>query len=620
MPRSLIWNSDRSRQYPGIANFALQRRLAVMAAHDSMLAARVKQTRFANRKRQPVPFAQDDLVYLSTKNIKFEKGLARKLIPKYIGPYRILRDFGNSSFQLELPANLKQRGVHDVFHASLLRIHIPNDDRRFPGRLESQLGITTENTTNEWAVNKITNHYGRRSEALFEVLWTSGDTTWMPYSQAVHLNALNEYFEVLGISDIRDLGYGSGSPPISDAQIFAGAIRLGFSRNDTHIMCTPHGHRAHSPVPCPRMSTHSKIARENSPPRAGYFDDVNVRFTGVLDRRGFDFATIARPSDGRLASISPAQVGIFVDWAVKLSECLEKGKPAPNLLNPLGYSLFIECMNAISERTTIGFPRLSESSSGHIYPAPNGTRPPTRHDFLVEVDDLQEQPLVREGWTQVSEGDLRLIEWAEGKIRQKSEYQLRIIHNNRPRDGRQNDEGSRKERQREKRREKRQRKKQERSPSGSESESDAPHPTPSRKKSRHHSTSPERRAGPSTKKYNTNPGPGVSGAKTAKPFFQYTELGAARSPLWSATPIPVAAPIPTAAPAPVATAVPAPAPVKAADASTPDVTMTPVLPHWTEGVFEPAQAKFAQDLERERDAEGEIDTTITNNSGYAAPA
>jgi hypothetical protein len=108
-------------------------------------------------------------VMVSTKNIRFEKGLARKLIPKFIGPYTILRDLGNSSFKVELPANMKQRGVHDVFHASLLRIHVPNDDRCFPGRLESQLGIPTD-ATNEWAVERITGHYGRRSEAIFEVL------------------------------------------------------------------------------------------------------------------------------------------------------------------------------------------------------------------------------------------------------------------------------------------------------------------------------------------------------------------------------------------------------------------------------------------------------------------
>ena len=82
MPRSMIWNNSRTNEYPSVRNFALQRKLALIAAHDSVLAARVKQTRDANRRQRMAPFIEGDLVYLSTKNITFPKGLARKLIPK----------------------------------------------------------------------------------------------------------------------------------------------------------------------------------------------------------------------------------------------------------------------------------------------------------------------------------------------------------------------------------------------------------------------------------------------------------------------------------------------------------------------------------------------------------
>ena len=110
-----------------------------MSAHGSIIAARTKQTRDANRKRQPAPFQLGDLVYLLMQNITFQKGLTRKLIPKFIGPYKIITNHGNSLFKLELPTELKRRGVHNVFHSSLLRIHLPNDNRLFPGRLETQI-------------------------------------------------------------------------------------------------------------------------------------------------------------------------------------------------------------------------------------------------------------------------------------------------------------------------------------------------------------------------------------------------------------------------------------------------------------------------------------------------
>jgi hypothetical protein len=67
----------------------------------------VKQTRDANRKRRPAPFDEGDLVYISMKNITLKKGLARKLAPKFIGPYRILDKYENNLFKIDLPSELK---------------------------------------------------------------------------------------------------------------------------------------------------------------------------------------------------------------------------------------------------------------------------------------------------------------------------------------------------------------------------------------------------------------------------------------------------------------------------------------------------------------------------------
>ncbi|KZT66683.1 hypothetical protein DAEQUDRAFT_640611, partial [Daedalea quercina L-15889] len=76
---------------PSVRVFAQHVKTAVMAAHDSIIAARVKQTRDANRRRRPAPFESGDLVYVSTKNISLPRGLARKLALKYIGPYLVTK-------------------------------------------------------------------------------------------------------------------------------------------------------------------------------------------------------------------------------------------------------------------------------------------------------------------------------------------------------------------------------------------------------------------------------------------------------------------------------------------------------------------------------------------------
>ncbi len=121
MPRSKIWDNATKTEYPGVCVFTMRTKQAIISTHGSILESWVKQARDANRKRHTIPFTEKDLVYISTKNISFLKGLARKLNPKCIDPYPILKDFGNGSFRIELPLNLKARGIHDVFHALLLR-------------------------------------------------------------------------------------------------------------------------------------------------------------------------------------------------------------------------------------------------------------------------------------------------------------------------------------------------------------------------------------------------------------------------------------------------------------------------------------------------------------------
>ncbi|THH32769.1 hypothetical protein EUX98_g1371 [Antrodiella citrinella] len=236
MPRSLIWNNAGPDEYPAVRAYAQKVKYAVMAAHDSILAARVKQTRDANRRRRPVPFIAGDLVYVASKNMSLPKGLARKFIPKFIGPYRITQSFGNNSFRLDLPPNLKRRGIHDVFHSSLLRAHEPNDDRLFPGRLDSQVAELPDQDE-EWAIEKIVAHRGTGETAVFETIWKSGDRTWVPYPSVAHVGALAAYLEAVGIENIGDLPNGVGLPPLNDPQVFSGSLEFA-TPCETYIMST----------------------------------------------------------------------------------------------------------------------------------------------------------------------------------------------------------------------------------------------------------------------------------------------------------------------------------------------------------------------------------------------
>ena len=107
MLRSMIWDSAKQTEYPGVCVFVLQQKLALMAACDSIPATRVKEIETTNKKWQITLFVKDELIYVSTKNIMFLKGLAWKLILRYVGPYKILEDLKNQSFVLNLPSYLE---------------------------------------------------------------------------------------------------------------------------------------------------------------------------------------------------------------------------------------------------------------------------------------------------------------------------------------------------------------------------------------------------------------------------------------------------------------------------------------------------------------------------------
>ena len=203
VPSPMIWKGEEI--YPGVRQFAENMKDAIMSAHDAIIAARVQSTVQANRKRNVATYKEKDLVYLSTKNISLPKGRARKLAPKYLGPFEITKVLKEgATYQLDLSDELIKRGVNRAFHASLLRPHVSNDDRRFPGRMPIQIPGFGE-SPEEWIVDRIVTHHGKGMGSEFQILWKAGDRTWAPYREVAHLNALDRYCELMGVKDVSEL-------------------------------------------------------------------------------------------------------------------------------------------------------------------------------------------------------------------------------------------------------------------------------------------------------------------------------------------------------------------------------------------------------------------------------
>jgi hypothetical protein len=164
----------------------------------------------------PAEFKKGELVYLSTKNLLLLKGRARKLSPKYLGFFQMSRVVKEGAmYQLELSDELRKRGVNPTFHMSLLRPHVPNDDRCFPGRMPIQIPGFGEKLE-EWIVDQIMTHYGKGQGSKFMIQWKVGDRIWATYYEVAHLNALDRYCKLMGVKGAADLAANYKVPRIEN--------------------------------------------------------------------------------------------------------------------------------------------------------------------------------------------------------------------------------------------------------------------------------------------------------------------------------------------------------------------------------------------------------------------
>ena len=118
---------------PGVKSFVQQAIQNLEMAHDAIIESRVVQAYHTNKKRKEGKTLQiGDLIYLSTVNLTMPKGRARKLVPRYIGPMKVLKSDGaNDTYTLELLEELHKRHIHPMFYIGLLCQYERNDDILF---------------------------------------------------------------------------------------------------------------------------------------------------------------------------------------------------------------------------------------------------------------------------------------------------------------------------------------------------------------------------------------------------------------------------------------------------------------------------------------------------------
>jgi transposase InsO family protein len=207
-------------QVPDAANFQSRIQDALASAKRALISAQDRQRISANRRRRAVKFEVGEFVLLSTKNLKYTRGLARKLLPRFVGPFEVARTIDKGSetvaAQLHLPPDWHAR-IHPVFHVSLLRPY------RTDGVIQPPPLIHWELSGDEiFELERILDHRGtRRKVTSYYVKWRGAADyyTWEPVAAvATELDAIRTYWDTVVPAEQQHLRP-SLDPPVVQAPL-----------------------------------------------------------------------------------------------------------------------------------------------------------------------------------------------------------------------------------------------------------------------------------------------------------------------------------------------------------------------------------------------------------------
>jgi hypothetical protein len=183
-PGALIAQQAISSKVPSTEDFLLHWQATLEMAKETLQAAQDRQAKNANQHRRHQEFKLQDQVMLSTAHLTAavdKKRPLKKLQPKYIGPFPVIKIISPTAYKLDLPHTLQ---VHPVFHISLLKPYHPSPTH-FVDRIQSPpppLPVASSPTP-EYEVDCILDKRTFRQQIQYLVRWKGypqHDATWEP--------------------------------------------------------------------------------------------------------------------------------------------------------------------------------------------------------------------------------------------------------------------------------------------------------------------------------------------------------------------------------------------------------------------------------------------------------
>ena len=114
--------------HAGAEDFVLHIQDLLQRAKAHLLKAQEYQKRYFDRHHRHQEHEVGDWVLLSTSNLHL--ATVRKLRQRFVGPFQVLQRVGKTAYKLDLQGRFT--GVHNVFHVSQLKPHLPGGTSEEP--------------------------------------------------------------------------------------------------------------------------------------------------------------------------------------------------------------------------------------------------------------------------------------------------------------------------------------------------------------------------------------------------------------------------------------------------------------------------------------------------------
>lgn len=180
---------------PSVKEYTEKIESTIIEAQKNLQFAQQRQKSYADQHRRAVSYQPGQKVFLSTKNLRHRFPGAAKLLPRYIGPFKIDKLVGVAAVKLDLPP---QYNMHDTFHVSLVKPY-----KGSQGEVGGPGPEFVEFETLVKKVERILDHRPKKKPREFLVKWTDTDyTSWEPKSNLGQCaDLLTKYWEYVSTVD-----------------------------------------------------------------------------------------------------------------------------------------------------------------------------------------------------------------------------------------------------------------------------------------------------------------------------------------------------------------------------------------------------------------------------------